>query len=285
MPSRSESSETPSQVVPSFDQRVTQCRSTLKAWRGKLRNAFESHRLSGLFSSRIVNSQWSSGTCGVGPADKTGKSVVRYCPGGSFAVCFPRFPKKPRDTISMWIPPTSAGCFGGRLSQSAPIGDKTCNLINALAVLQIREDERPMESHLQGVRFHHVQVRSDERGQIDLVDHEKIRPYNSRATLARYFFAFGHINYVNGEIRQLGTEGSRKIVASRLDKAEFRVREFPVHVINRSEVHGSVLADCRVRATTSLDTHDAFCRKSFRSRENELVLFRVNIVRYDVDVV
>jgi hypothetical protein len=34
--------------------------------------------------SSITNSHLSSGTRGVGPADKTGKSVVRYCPGAAF---------------------------------------------------------------------------------------------------------------------------------------------------------------------------------------------------------
>ena len=38
-------------------------------------------------------------------ADKTGKSVVRYCPGGSFAPAGLRRPEKPRETISMALLP------------------------------------------------------------------------------------------------------------------------------------------------------------------------------------
>src|SRR6476660_2194309 len=95
---RSVSRETPSQLVPSLDHRVTQCRSTVGDSVGSSRNDFQSHlRSSAFFSSRIVNSQRSSGMCGVGPADNTGKSVVRYCPGGRLAVAaFPR-PENPRE--------------------------------------------------------------------------------------------------------------------------------------------------------------------------------------------
>src|ERR1700757_3743181 len=39
--------------------------------------------------------------CGVGPAERTGKSVVTYCPGGSrfFGVCSCRFDLKPREIV------------------------------------------------------------------------------------------------------------------------------------------------------------------------------------------
>jgi hypothetical protein len=47
----------------------------------------------------IVNSHRSSETCGVGPADSTGKSVVRYCPGGSFTPAGLRLPENPREMI------------------------------------------------------------------------------------------------------------------------------------------------------------------------------------------
>src|SRR5665647_1380723 len=43
--------------------------------------------------------QRSSGVCGVGPAESTGKSRVSYCPGGSFAArpASGRRPRKPRE--------------------------------------------------------------------------------------------------------------------------------------------------------------------------------------------
>src|SRR5678815_295253 len=97
------STETPSQDVPSFDHRVTQCKSTVKLSVGKLRNDFQSHRRKTLVPSVIVNSHWSSDTRGVGPADKTGKSVVRYCPGGSFTSASLRRPEKPLEMRAIAI--------------------------------------------------------------------------------------------------------------------------------------------------------------------------------------
>src|SRR5215467_4661793 len=95
------STETPSQDVPSFDHRVTQCISTVKVSVGNARNDFQSHLRRTFVPSSITNSQRLSDTCGVGPADKTGKSVVRYCPGGSFASPVLRRPEKLREMIAI----------------------------------------------------------------------------------------------------------------------------------------------------------------------------------------
>jgi hypothetical protein len=40
-----------------------------------------------------------------------------------------------------------------------------------------------------------------------------------RATLARYFFTFRDVDHIDRQVRQLGAEGCRKIIATRLDKA------------------------------------------------------------------
>src|SRR5438094_4771048 len=79
--------------------------STVIVSAGNLRNAFQSHLRRTSVPSLIVNSHWSSGMRGVGPADKTGKSVVRYCPGGSFASDALRRPEKPREIIPIYTSP------------------------------------------------------------------------------------------------------------------------------------------------------------------------------------
>src|SRR5215471_16130090 len=99
------SRDTPSQCVPSFDHRVTQCRSTVMFSVGSSRNDFQFHRRKTFVPSSIVNSHFSSGMCGVGPAERTGKSVVRYCPGGSFTSATVRLPKKPRETVPIRTSP------------------------------------------------------------------------------------------------------------------------------------------------------------------------------------
>src|SRR5438445_5451892 len=99
------SRDTPSQCVPSFDHRVTQCRSTVMFSVGSSRNDFQFHRRKTFVPSSIVNSHFSSAMWGVGPAERTGKSVVRYCPGGSFTSATVRLPKKPREMVPIRTSP------------------------------------------------------------------------------------------------------------------------------------------------------------------------------------
>src|SRR5215469_6256771 len=95
------SSATPSHWVSSFDHRVTQWISVVMRSAGSSRNAFQFHVFKTWEPSSIVNSHCSSETRGVGPADNTGKSVVRYWPGGSLASCDVRLPEKPREMIAI----------------------------------------------------------------------------------------------------------------------------------------------------------------------------------------
>src|SRR5262249_20101011 len=59
--------------------------------------------------------QPSSLTCGVGPAERTGKSVVTYCPGGTrfFGVCSCRLDLKPREIgVSSIVLPAELPAMG-----------------------------------------------------------------------------------------------------------------------------------------------------------------------------
>src|SRR5262249_52327277 len=93
--------ETPSQSVSSFDHLVTQWMSTVIFSLGSARNSSHVQRCSSSTSPVIVKSHWSSGGCGVGPADRTGKSFVTYWPGGSRprGASSRRRPLKPREMI------------------------------------------------------------------------------------------------------------------------------------------------------------------------------------------
>src|SRR6516225_724026 len=97
MPS-STSSDTPSHMVSSLDQRVTQWMSVVSVSVGSARNS--SHvQLTGSRPPSIENVHLDSGVCGVGPADRTGKSLVTYCPGGTrSAGAASRLRRKPRET-------------------------------------------------------------------------------------------------------------------------------------------------------------------------------------------
>jgi hypothetical protein len=76
------SSETPRHLVSSFDHFVTQWMSTAGVSWGSARNSVQVHVRAASTAPSIANAHSSSAVRGVGPADKTGKSRVRYCPGG-----------------------------------------------------------------------------------------------------------------------------------------------------------------------------------------------------------
>src|SRR5215813_5112228 len=140
------SSETPSQDVPSFDQRVTQWMSTVIVSVGNSRNDFQFQLRKTWLPSSIVNSHCAGEMLGVGPADKTGKSVVRYCPGGSFASVVLRLPEKPRDIIAMCSSPcTSAGLWFIR--QAAFLDHKFRYSLDAFTASHICKDKRTLRAH------------------------------------------------------------------------------------------------------------------------------------------
>src|SRR5688572_29266836 len=82
--SKSVSSDTPRQLVPSFDQCVTQWMSVDTSSIFNAMNSSQFHVFAP-DSVRIVNSHSAVSTAGVGPADSTGKSRTSVCPGGRFS--------------------------------------------------------------------------------------------------------------------------------------------------------------------------------------------------------
>jgi hypothetical protein len=97
------STSTPSQAVSNFDQAVTQCMSRVIFDCGSALNSAQVHSLTGLARSFSVNFQPARSTRGVGPAESTGKSSVRYWPGGSLSATSAegRRPPNPRVTIGI----------------------------------------------------------------------------------------------------------------------------------------------------------------------------------------
>ena len=99
-PARSVSSETPRQPVSSFDHLVTQWMSTVNSSCGSACNSSHDHDGGSIAAPVMERRQSASSMRGVGPAESTGKSVVRYCPGGirPAGAAGRRRPKKPRVT-------------------------------------------------------------------------------------------------------------------------------------------------------------------------------------------
>src|ERR1051325_8679955 len=94
------STDTPVQVVSSFDHLVTQWMSLVNVSDGRAENSFHVQRRGSSISPSMVKVHWSRLTRGVGPAERTGKSVTRYCPGGTreLDAASRRLPLKPLET-------------------------------------------------------------------------------------------------------------------------------------------------------------------------------------------
>src|SRR5918997_4084905 len=92
------STETPSQLVPSFDHLVTQWMSRVISSDGSARNSSHVHLFGSPTSPTTEKSHSSSGARGVGPAERTGNPSTRYWPGGSLSSSWLLGrPKKPRE--------------------------------------------------------------------------------------------------------------------------------------------------------------------------------------------
>src|ERR687898_3416768 len=104
------STETPSQLVPSFDHLVTQWMSVVISSEGSARNSSQVHLLGSSISPTMEKSHSSRGVWGVGPAERTGKPSSRYCPGGSAVSWLLRRPKKPleKNPSGITFPPRSS---------------------------------------------------------------------------------------------------------------------------------------------------------------------------------
>src|SRR5215203_191477 len=118
--SRSVSTETPSQRVPSFDHLVTQWMSLMISSEGSSLNSSHAHLFGSSISPTMEKSHSSSGVRGVGPAESTGNPSTRYCPGGRWVscACCLRRPRKPREKNPSLMSYTSS-LF--RLYSSAPL--------------------------------------------------------------------------------------------------------------------------------------------------------------------
>ena len=84
--------------MSSFDHCVTQWMSTVNVSAGSAWSSSHDHARSRSTAPEIVSRQSSAASIGVGPVASTGKSRVRYWPGGSRSGSGGGRPRKPRET-------------------------------------------------------------------------------------------------------------------------------------------------------------------------------------------
>src|SRR3546814_16406573 len=93
-----------------------------------------------------------------------------------------------------------------------------------------------------------LEARTDKGRQIDLVDHKHVRTGYAGPTLARDLVPRRHVDDIDGDVGQLGTEGSRQIVAAAFDQDQVERRK------GRSEerrVGNECVSKCRSRWSPS----------------------------------
>src|SRR5438132_1590641 len=117
-PSSSVSTATPSHTVSCLLHFVTQWMSLVIVWVGSLRNSSQVQFFSLSTSPVIENVQSVSGVRGVGPAERTGKSLTRYWPGGRRPACpwslgRPWKAREMKVTIEAYAHVTSRRCLAG----------------------------------------------------------------------------------------------------------------------------------------------------------------------------
>src|SRR6266852_5693129 len=95
--------DTPLQTVSSLVHLVTQWMSLVTSSAGSLRNSSQVHFLGWSISPSTTNVHSDSATRGVGPAERTGKSLTTYCPGGTreLLAVSRRLPRNPREMKDM----------------------------------------------------------------------------------------------------------------------------------------------------------------------------------------
>ena len=124
--SSSASTDTPLQFVSSFVHFVTQWMSTVGASDESARNSSHVHDTGSSTFPPIVKLHASSGVCGVGPAERTGKSRVTYWPGGtrdaSSTGCLR--PRKPREIGDIVFRVTAGDGARQVFFRSAPLVDR-----------------------------------------------------------------------------------------------------------------------------------------------------------------
>src|SRR5580700_8388361 len=149
------------------------------------------------------------------------------------------------------------------------------------AIAQIGEKKWPAAPHLARIAIHHLERRPHIRRKVNLVNHQQIRPHNPWAAFARNFVTLGHVDHINPDIHQLRTERRAQIVAAAFNKYKFQARKTILKLSDSPQIHGSVLANRRVRTSARLHSSHSFGRQRPLPQQIFRVLFRVNVVRHD----
>ena len=97
------------------------------------------------------------------------------------------------------------------------------NQIEAISFLKIGENVGPIRALRFCIAVHDFERRADVRRQVDFVDDEQIGANDAGAAFARDLVATRYINDVDRNIRQIGTERGREIIATTFDEDQIDI--------------------------------------------------------------
>mmetsp|Transcript_18248 Transcript_18248/g.37632 ORF Transcript_18248/g.37632 Transcript_18248/m.37632 type:complete len:240 (+) Transcript_18248:305-1024(+) len=133
-------------------------------------------------------------------------------------------------------------------------------MIMTMTMIMIVVESPGDASHRIGVSSHDTQVGTDCLGEIDLVDDEQIRLGDSRSTLSGNLVSPGHINNIQGKIRQFVGKIRRQIVPTRFaenQRRRRRIQGFGKFLAGR-QIGRDVLPNGSVGASARLNCLDVF---------------------------
>src|SRR4051812_39726785 len=106
----------------------------------------------------------------------------------------------------------------GSSAQHPLVLDEAHDRLQALAGLQVGEDEWTLMAHLLRVAVHHLKRRADHRREVDLVDDQQIALRDAGPAFARDLVARGDVDDIERQVGELRTEGGGEVVAAGLDQ-------------------------------------------------------------------
>ena len=131
--------------------------------------------------------------------------------------------------------------------------------------------------HRLGVPAHHLEVGPDQRGQVDLVDHQQVGAGDAGAALARHLVPAGHVQHEDLGVHQPVAEGGGQVVPAALDQHQVRVVPGD-QLVDGVQVGGDVVADGGVRAAAGAHRADALVGQHAVPAQEVGVLGGVDVV-------
>ena len=107
---------------------------------------------------------------------------------------------------------------GRRGGEQALAFDEVDDIGQPLPGLLVREHEGARAAHPARVAVHDLERGAHQRREVDLVDHQQVAARDARPALARDLVAGRDVDDIDRQVRKLGRESRRQVVAAGLDE-------------------------------------------------------------------